>query len=70
MYKGTLEAEVISELQEIGGYHLINKNSTNGFIEPEFQQWLKENQNINTYIITEFVQIYVFYSLRYQLKRI
>lgn len=49
--KGTREIEVISELQEIGGYQLINKNSTNAYLEPEFQNWLKENQNINTFII-------------------
>lgn len=47
----TEEAEVVTELKNIGGYRLIAKNSTNGFHEEEFQQWLEQNKQINTYII-------------------
>lgn len=49
---GTYEGEIVDELKEIGGYTLIPKNSTNGFLEEKFQKWLKENQQINTFIIT------------------
>ena len=49
---GTSEGEMVDELKEIGGYTLIPKNSTNGFLEEEFQKWLKENEHINTFIVT------------------
>ena len=49
---GTSEGEIVDELKEIGGYTLIPKNSTNSFIEDEFQEWLKKNEHINTFIIT------------------
>ncbi len=49
---GTSEGEIVDELKEIGGYTLIPKNSTNGFLEEEFQRWLKENENINSFIVT------------------
>lgn len=45
------EAEVVDEIKQIGGYKLIAKNSTNGYLEPEFQQWLKENPAINKFIV-------------------
>lgn len=50
--EGTPEGEIVDEIKEIGGYTLITKNSTNGFLEEEFQKWLKENQDINAFIIT------------------
>ena len=50
--KGTNESEVVDEIKEIGGYTLIPKNSTNGFLEEKFQNWLIENQNIDSFIIT------------------
>ncbi len=49
---GTSEGEMVDELRKLGGYTLIPKNSTNGFQEKAFQQWLKENDHINTFIIT------------------
>ncbi len=49
---GSSESEVVDELKEIGGYKLIPKNSTNGFHEEEFRKWLKENHQINTFIVT------------------
>ncbi|MEN6350428.1 MAG: isochorismatase family cysteine hydrolase [Syntrophomonas sp.] len=49
---GTHEGEIVDEIKAIGGYQLIAKNSTNGFIEAEFQKWLEENGQINTFIIT------------------
>ena len=48
----THESEIVDEIKEIGGYTLIPKNSTNGFLEGEFQKWLDENSHINNFIIT------------------
>ena len=49
---GTYEGEIVDEIKQIGGYTLITKNSTNGFLEEELQKWLKESQQINTFVIT------------------
>jgi nicotinamidase-related amidase len=49
---GTFESEIVDEIKEIGGYDLMPKNSTNGFIEEEFQRWLVKNEEINNFIIT------------------
>lgn len=49
---GTSEEKIVDEIQEAGGYDLMPKNSTNGFLEEEFQRWLKENWRVNTFIIT------------------
>ncbi len=48
---GTSESEVVDEIKEIGGYTLIPKNSTNSFHEEEFQKWLKNNNNVYTFIV-------------------
>lgn len=48
---GSSEAEVVDEIRDIGGYTLIAKNSTNGFLEEEFHKWLGENPRINSFII-------------------
>ncbi len=50
--KGTTESEPVDELKSSGGYLLIPKNSTNGFIEDDFIKWLKENGNIKNFIVT------------------
>lgn len=49
---GTREAEVVDEIKELGGYTLIPKNSTNGFLEEAFRKWLDENRRIDTFIVT------------------
>ena len=49
--RGTFESEVIDELKAVGGYTLIEKNSTNSFLEKEFQEWLKANPNITNMIV-------------------
>lgn len=49
---GTYESQIVDEIKEIGRYTLIPKNSTNGFLENEFQKWLEENQHIDTFIVT------------------
>ena len=42
--KGSSEAEIAPSLQEIGGYTKIEKNSTNGFLTPEFQNLSAQEQ--------------------------
>jgi nicotinamidase-related amidase len=49
---GTSEGEIVDEIREIGGYLLIPKNSTNGFLEAAFQEWLGDNRQIDTFMIT------------------
>jgi len=49
--KGSSEAELVEELKAVGGYLIVSKNSTNGFLEAEFQEWLKNNQNVNNFIV-------------------
>ena len=48
---GTVESDMIDELKEIGGYDLILKKSTNGFLEPTFHDWLNKNPNIQNFIV-------------------
>lgn len=49
--EGTSESEIVDELKEIGGYQLILKNSTNGFLEEAFQKWLEEHPLADNFII-------------------
>lgn len=49
---GSEEGEIVKEIEEVGGYVLVFKNSTNGFIEKDFQKWLKDNSEVDTFIIT------------------
>ncbi|MCR4436760.1 MAG: isochorismatase family cysteine hydrolase [Clostridiales bacterium] len=48
---GTTEGEVVDEIKGIGGYRLFPKNSTNGFLESAFRQWLENNPQIGTYVV-------------------
>lgn len=50
--KGTSEAELVDEIKQVGGYTLINKNSTNAVLEEEFQKWLNDNPQITDFIVT------------------
>ena len=60
--RGTSEAQIADSLRRIGGdlnpdrnrsntYKLIEKNSTNGAITPEFQEWLAENDKIERVVV-------------------
>lgn len=49
--KGDFESEIVDEIKQSGSYRLIEKSSTNGFLEPEFQHWLTTHPNINQFII-------------------
>ena len=48
---GTSEEEIAEELKQAGGYQLMRKNSTNGFLEEEFQKWLLSHDKINNFIM-------------------
>ena len=48
---GSSEAQLVDEIMEAGNYELFHKNSTNGFLEEKFQQWLKQNENITNFIV-------------------
>lgn len=48
---GTEESEPIPEIQEIGGYTLIPKNSTNGYLEPAFQAWRRQNPDRTVFVV-------------------
>ncbi|MCK4258194.1 MAG: cysteine hydrolase [Halanaerobiales bacterium] len=52
--EGTEEAALISELEKYLDEKSIkiNKNSTNGYLEPTFQKWLRENEDVENFIIT------------------
>ncbi|SDI47293.1 cysteine hydrolase family protein [Alteribacillus bidgolensis] len=47
----TEESAFVPELQEIGTDVWIPKKSTNSFLEEQFQEWLKENKQIGTFIV-------------------
>ena len=49
--RGTSESEIAPALQAIGGYLLIEKNSTNGAITPAFQAWLQEHPDITRIVV-------------------
>ncbi len=49
--KGSSEAAVVDELRRLGGYKLIEKNSTNGFLEEEFAKWMKDYPKTDCFIV-------------------
>lgn len=49
--RGTEEAKVLPEIEKVGGYSIIEKNSTNGFIEKEFMEFLEKNNKIENFIL-------------------
>lgn len=48
---GTQESEVVDEIKEAGGYTLIAKNSTNGFLEEGFQKWFSSRPHLENFIV-------------------
>lgn len=48
---GTQESEMVTELKAIGGYTLVPKNSTNGFLEPAFREWLDRHGSLRTFVV-------------------
>lgn len=50
--RGTEEARLCHEVEKAAGsYTLIEKNSTNGLLEPTFDSWRKDCPGIDTYIV-------------------
>lgn len=47
----TTESDIVEEIREVGGYQLIPKNSTNGFLEPVFQEWLIDSEEKDHFIV-------------------
>jgi nicotinamidase-related amidase len=48
---GTTESAIVPEIEKEINYKRMNKNSTNGYLEPEFQLFLMENPLINQFVI-------------------
>ena len=49
--KDTAESAICQELEAVGGYERIGKNSTNGFLEPAFARWLSEHEAIDRFVL-------------------
>jgi len=49
--RNTSESEIAPKLQKIGGYLKIEKNSTNGFLTPEFQEFIRTNPEIQKIVV-------------------
>lgn len=49
--KGDRESKLTDEIAESGNYVLIEKNSTNGLLEPEFLDWLNNNNDIDNFVV-------------------
>lgn len=49
--RGTAETEIAPELRKIGGFERIEKNSTNGFLAPGFQEFLQKNQQAERFLV-------------------
>jgi len=47
----TEESRLVAELAAVRGLTLLPKNSTNGYLEPAFQQWLAEHPALDTFIV-------------------
>ena len=50
--KNTSESEIVDEIKKAGGYTLIEKNSTNGFHEKSFTDYLDGKSGVDTFIVT------------------
>ncbi|MEG0307011.1 MAG: isochorismatase family cysteine hydrolase [Clostridium sp.] len=51
--EGSIESELIDELKEYATNEtIIKKNSTNGFHAKKFQKWIKENPQLENFIVT------------------
>lgn len=48
---GSEESELVTELKATQRFKRFPKNSTNGFLEPEFQGWLKNHDLLDTFLV-------------------
>lgn len=49
--RGTEEAALCPEIAQAAPVTLLEKNSTNGFVEPVFDFWRRDNAHIDTYLV-------------------
>lgn len=49
--RGTSESEVVDEIRFVGGYELVEKNSTNGFHVEKLRRLIDEHDKVNTFIV-------------------
>ena len=49
--RGSEESALCAELEAVGGYLRIDKDSTNGFVEPAFERWRDEHPAIFNYLV-------------------
>lgn len=49
--RGTTETAVCRPIAEACSYTRIEKNSTNGFVEPAFADWMAAHPQVDTYIV-------------------
>lgn len=49
--RGTAEAALCPEIAQAAPVTLLEKNSTNGFVEPVFDFWRRDNAHIDTYLV-------------------
>lgn len=50
--RGTTESALTDELKALDGIQIIEKNSTNGFLEEQFQAFLRERPQTDTFLVT------------------
>lgn len=48
---GTEESNLVPELAAVPSLRVIHKNSTNGYLEPEFRHWLAANEQIENFVL-------------------
>lgn len=49
--RGTAEAALCPEIAQAAPVTLLEKSSTNGFVEPVFDFWRRDNAHIDTYLV-------------------
>lgn len=49
--EGTKESELVDELKAVGGFTVLSKNSTNGFLEEGFLRWLGTHPAVHTFLV-------------------
>lgn len=48
---GDVQSQPTKELLRVGGFTLVPKNSTNGFLEPAFSAWLQQHSAVSTFLV-------------------
>lgn len=48
---GSAQSFPTEEIAKVGGFTLISKSSTNGFLEPAFHQWLEKHREVFNFLV-------------------